>query len=541
MRFKPIALSIEKFDRYKSEAFRSAQTVDIKLLLANKVTLDPKRHLIIQHDGREFLLPFMNALSPASIKNICKSILSSKIKSAHTAKWLSKTKNSGQLVFYKPDQNDPPEIMSMPCIWNLLFKDKPIVACTNVKCKKQCKYINVDIDNLQCSNIQLNRSKTVIPISEIIEKGFVDKLKGNVLRDYTRSKDDIEKILDTPTNIGPLSAVFMKGSQNIFRLMALKRVAKWCGRAVLSPSPDDYVYLPVEMFNALFCYDEGSKLNEHEYCYLIRYPITMYMQVLLFKCKPWNGKTIKMPTWALKLYNGDFDGDQVSVFPVNDSTAAIHTILDTSILFNMCTGQVNLHAPPAALLYTDVENYERFIVESIEEGIICNRYSRAIDRITKQLAKDYKACNETDECVSLRDLLEFKGVIKRLPKATRFSSKHVEQLTTRIGHMTGVLSGQSTIVNSNYVNGISRNELFPAAICCREGVVASKIEIPQAGDVLTNLAFVTPTLIVEDAFYITYMKKDVKSFTCLNMLCKIVIPSKGFLGLCIQEFEKIYI
>jgi hypothetical protein len=538
MRFKPIGLSLDAFNKEKSVAFNSAQKFNIHDLLSG-VPLDENKNLIIVHGEKEFLLPYMRALTPASIKNICKSILSGKIKYGLTAKYLSEEKKSGQVVFYKPEQNDPPLVMSMPCLYNLLFKGNPI-TCTNSSCKKKCKFVTQDLDELNVRNIQLNRGKTVIPIAEMKQKGLIEKLRAVVLKDYNRSKDDIEKILDTPTNIGKLSDAYMKGANNVFRLFGFKRVARKCGRSVLSPSPDDWVYLPVEMFRELFCYDETCRKYQKEYCYVIRYPITMYMQVLLFKCRPWNGKTIKMPTWALKLYNGDFDGDQVEVIPICEQIAVIHAILDTSILFNMYTGQVNLHAPPSALLYTDIENYSLFVTYTIQEGLITGNYGSAVDIIMNQLNEDYKKCNESTECVSIRDLLTFQGIVARLPRATRFSRRHVEQLTHKIGKVTGVLSKESTIINSNYLRGIDYNELFDAAIHLREGIIASKVTIPDVGDQMTAKAFVTPTLIVEDGFFVTYMEQLV-SLTPLNMLCNIVEPRKDFLGLCIEEFDKLYL
>lgn len=489
---------------------------ETNLILQLSDNSDPVKNKVFNVNGTKYILPLSSALKPQAVKNIAKRIQIKTMKTIELSSFLTKMKKSGSLVFYKNNIGEHIQ-QTYEDFFKLLFT-------------KDENYFRDKI-------FQINKSKLIIPLNEIIKNNLLKRLKKVVYDDYKRSINPLNAIFYTSTNIGKLNVLSKFGKDNYFRTTALRRAVESCARGVISPSRDDVVYLPLKVFNSLFNYNEGDVIDI-EFVLVIRYPTIKLHQILAFKCKPWEFDTIGIPTEVLDLYGADFDGDQVGVYPIKCHTLSIDVLLKLSIDFVIYSSQLNLHLPPSSLLYTNFD-YKKEFMNIVQKNIIKNTYSKGVFQIKDIIKKCKQSCAERNECITLRDIIENTKAISLLPNATRFSKNHHNQITKSIGTITGSLTNESIHIDNSFLKGIELEKYFTCSRLLREAVIKGKISICNAGSNMTNDTFLNKSFYVNTDFSVSH-NKTVISLTPLNLLYIVVSPSFNFLDACEEGFNKIY-
>lgn len=482
------------------------------------------------NDGDVQLLPNTMALSNQSIKTIHKNISNRNIKSTCLNMFLRKCKQSGTVVFYPRDVSTYTQI-TMACLYNIL-NDKSIF------CQKHKQTSCPKVEDLSECVFQINKSKLILPMSELSTDVLMKGLKAAVQNDFKNSIDRKKRLLETATNIGKLSSLYKYGSKNLFRTIGTRRVLPKCGRAVISPSPNQkYVYLPVNMFCTFFGYNINEISRQTETILLIRYPTIKRGQIINLRARAWKHDTIAIPTMITDLYGADFDGDTVAIIPITDPIAAIHATLDLSLYFNVYTSQVNLFPAPASRLFINM-NFKNEFLKLTQQGIINLSYRDNINLIHSILYNSSTYCNNNTQLVTLRNIFEYTGVISQLNVATRFTKLNHEQITKSIGFVQGSISKEEMSVVDNFQHGVSRSQIFEFGRLCRESVVQSKIGLSQEGEGMTNSTYKNETYIVNHDFSVSYLD-DVISFTPLSLLSNVINPCEGFLPFVYNQYIKI--
>lgn len=497
---------IGPFESDECKILESAEEVTLDQVL--KKDYKPSDRVVkFAVSGTSYVIANWRGMNHHSQKAILKNAASTEFnRYPNTSKYLSSMKKKGFIVIHKIKTSCTS--ISIPCFYILLTKNDTV----NCVCKKSkqpcCSFLNKELVDFE--NLQVNNTNTIIPIAEILandkSKMLIQKLKNAILQDYTYSKNVVGKILNTPTNIGRLSNNFLHGANNIFRSIGLKRNMVKCARAVMGPTTENFCILPQIMYQQLFYNCEGPN-----FVYVVRYPIIKYGQVVCLKCKP-NADatvtTVQFPTIYLNLMEGDFDGDAILIIAQTSFSVNLISILKSSPWFNLYSSQLNVYPAPSTRMYSCI-NYKDFIIRQIQTCIISNGdFTKCIDTIFKQIKADNQTCDSNTDFVSLNDISKFTSVIQKISKVSRLDEADIEKYNSRIGNVTGTISGETTCLEDSFRNGIARENIFDAARLYRESIISSKVGIPIEGNIISEALFKTIYIKVDEGFMTTIQKEE---------------------------------
>lgn len=263
--------------------------------------------------------------------------------------------------------------------------------------------IRGDINNLYSDVILANEQmKTAIQrsLSSAYIHLFKEKLEIAVNRLFLLGKKENGKLMKSISHL-------LKGKEGLLRQSILGKRCNYSGRAVIVPDPYiemDEVVIPWEIGRLLYpddkidfkIEDQNRRALPDRYLVITRAPSLHKYSVQAFKPVIEGGhKAIKINPAICQPFNADFDGDQMSIFVVNDKrsiTEVKDKLLPQRNLVSVAGGQfmpsLSLDIRLGIYLMLNCDEGKKFLVNMLGNDVNDNNYQKKLKLLNVSLKSD---------------------------------------------------------------------------------------------------------------------------------------------------------